>query len=198
MVSLKTLENEKKNVIKSFKPEEFEAYLKSLVNLYYESFLAQDKEKHLAVTKLIEEAVKVYETKYTNVKYNRLVYEVNKANELLTETLIDKHENEMKLSKQYLANNIGNCYGTLCSSNFVLEKLVECYSKEPSEVMLATIKEVADYMAFDLSEYVFYLNNDFKNLKRLEEVNEMFYNLSKFIEEEYSTYTNLLKKINSF
>ena len=198
MANINAIERQKKEIIKNFEPEEFEAYLKSLVSLYYETYLEQDREKHLATEKLIEEAVKVYETKYTNVKYNKLVYEVNKANELLTETLIDKHEKEMKLSKHFLANKVGNCYGTLCSSNFVLEKLVECYSKEPSEVMLATIKEVADYMAFDLSEYDYYLNNDFENLKRLEEVNEMFYNLSKFIAEEYSTYTNLLKKINSF
>lgn len=198
MVNINAIERQKKEIIKNFKPEEFESYLKSLVSLYYETYLEQDKEKHLAVNTLIEEAVNVYETKYSNVKYNNLVYQVNKANELLTETLIDKHEKEVNLSKHILADRIGNCYGILCSSNFVLEKLVECYSKEPSEDMLATIKEIVDYLDFDLFEYKYYLDNDFKNLKRLEEVNEMFYNLSKFIQEEYLTYTNLLKKINSF
>ena len=198
MVNINSIERQKKEIIKNFEPEEFEAYLKSLVSLYYETYLEQDKEKHLAVNTLIEDAVNVYETKYSNVKYNRLVYEVNKANELLTETLIDKHEKEVDLSKHILADRIGCCYGILCSSNFVLEKLVECYSKEPSENMLATIKEIVDYLAFDLFEYKYYLDNDFKNLKRLEEVNEMFYNLSEFIQEEYLTYSNLVKKINSF
>lgn len=92
MVNVNSIERDKQQIIKNFNPEEMEAYLKSLVNLYYESFLTQDKEKHLAVNNLIKEAVNVYETKYSNVKYNNLVYQVNKANELLTETLIEKEE----------------------------------------------------------------------------------------------------------
>lgn len=85
MVNVNSIERDKQQIIKNFNPEEFEAYLKSLVNLYYESFLTQDKEKHLAVNNLIEEAVNVYRDKYNNVKYNNLVYQVNKANKLLTE-----------------------------------------------------------------------------------------------------------------
>ena len=191
MANIKAIENAKKNVIKNFKPEEFEAYLKSLVNLYYESFLTQDREKHLAVSKLIEEAVKIYETKYTNTAYNRLVYEVNKANELLTETLIQKEE-LAKAGQYYLSEWYSDKIDYLIHNNVILKDLIEVYEKEPSEILLENTKHILSNIETDLIGTKFLLEEKElpENYPYLEDI--------EIIREFYSEFLKLQKKINSF
>ena len=150
MVNVNSIERDKQQIIKNFNPKEMEAYLKSLVNLYYESFLTQDKEKHLAVTKLIEEAVKIYEAEgYNNTSYNRLVYEVNKANELLTETLIEKEE-LAKAGKYFLSEYYSNKINYLIHNNVILKDLIEVYTEAPSEILLENIKHILGNISSDL------------------------------------------------
>ena len=73
MATIRSIKKEKQNIIKNFKPEEMTAYLENLVAIYYETFLEQDLEKHLAVNKLIEEAVELYEKAgYNNTSKNEL------------------------------------------------------------------------------------------------------------------------------
>ena len=177
MVSLKEIERTKTDIIKNFKPEEFEIYLKSLINLYYESFLIQDREKHLAVTKLIEEAVDVYETKYTNTAYNRLVYEVNKANDLLTETLIEKEE-LAKARRYFLSEYYSQKIYYLIHNNTILKDLIEVYEKEPSEILLENTKHIL--LEKEVPE-------DFPFIEDL-----------NIMKEFYSEFLELQKKINSF
>ena len=149
MVNVNSIERDKQQIIKNFNPEEMEAYLKSLVNLYYESFLTQDKEKHLAVNNLIKEAVNVYETKYSNVKYNNLVYQVNKANELLTETLIEKEE-IIESGKYFLSEYYHNKIKYLIHNNIILKDLIEVYTEAPSEILLKNTKHILGNISSDL------------------------------------------------
>ena len=191
MVNVNSIKRSKKQVIKNFNPEEFEAYLKSLVNLYYESFLTQDRKKHLAVNDLIEEAVNVYRDKYTNVKYNNLVYQVNKANELLTETLIEKEE-LAKAGNYFLAEYYSNKIMYLIHNNIILKDLIEVYEKEPSEILLENTKHILGNISSDLIGV--------KILLEEKEVPEdfPFKEDLEIIEEYYSEFLDLQKKINSF
>lgn len=191
MVNVATIERYKKQVIKNFNPEEFESYLKSLVNLYYESFLTQDRKKHLAVETLIKEAVNVYEDKYTNVKYNHLVYQVNKANEILTETLIEKEE-LANAGKYFLSEYYSNKINYLIHNNVILKDLIEVYEKAPSEILLENTKHILFNIESDLIETKFILEE--------KEVPEdfPFKEDIEILEEYYSEFLDLQKKINSF
>lgn len=191
MVNVNSIERNKQQIIKNFNPEEMEAYLKSLVNLYYESFLTQDKEKHLAVTKLIEEAVKIYEAEgYNNTSYNRLVYEVNKANELLTETLIEKEE-IAKAGKYFLSEFYSNQINYLIHNNVILKDLIEVYTEAPSEILLENTKHILGNISSDLVGIKILLEEDVPEDFPFKEDVEI-------IEEYYSKFLQLQKKINSF
>jgi len=192
MVNINSIEKEKKNIILNFKPEEFEAYLKSLVAIYYESFLVQDKEKHLTVTNLIEEAVDVYETKYSNTSYNRLVYEVNKANELLAETLEAKDKQEIELTKVIVENIYTNNIEKVIHDKLILESLVASYVKAPSEELASVVKDVLHLVESDLVGIKFLLENKVftENVVYAEEV--------KILKDYYSSVVDLAERINSF
>lgn len=190
MVNVNSIERDKQQIIKNFNPEEFEAYLKSLVNLYYESFLTQDKEKHLAVNNLIEEAVNVYRDKYTNVKYNNLVYQVNKANELLTETLIEKEE-IAKAGKYFLAEYYSNKINYLIHNNVILKDLIEVYTEAPSEILLENTKHILGNISSDLVGIKILLEEDVPEDFPFKEDVEI-------MEGYYSEFLQLQKKINSF
>ena len=191
MVNVSSIERDKQQIIKNFNPEEMEAYLKSLVNLYYESFLTQDKEKHLAVTKLIEEAVKIYEAEgYNNTSYNRLVYEVNKANELLTETLIEKEE-LAKAGKYFLSEYYSNKINYLIHNNVILKDLIEVYTEAPSEIALENTKHILGNISSDLVGIKILLEEDVpEDFPFIEDLEIM----KKF----YLEFLDLQKKINSF
>ena len=190
MANVNAIERQKKEIIKNFEPEEFEAYLKSLISLYYETFLEQNKEKHLATEKLIEEAVNVYETKYPNTSYNKLVYEVNKANELLTETLIKKSE-LAEAGKYYLSEWYSDKINFLIHNNVILKDLIEIYEKEPSEIALENTKHILGNIEAELIGTKFLLEKDVPEDYPFKEDLEI-------IEEYYSQFLKLQKKINSF
>lgn len=190
MVNVNGIKRNKKQIIKNFNPEEFEAYLKSLVNLYYESFLTQDRKKHLAVNTLIEEAVNVYKDKYTNVKYNSLVYQVNKANELLTETLIKKDE-LAKAGNYFLSEYYSNKIKYLIHNNVILKDLIEVYEKAPSEILLENTKHILGNISSDLIGIKILLEEDVPEDFPFKEDVEI-------IEEYYLEFLDLQKKINSF
>ena len=190
MANVNVIERQKKEIIKNFKPEEFEAYLKSLVSLYYEAYLNQDREKHLTAEKLIEEAVELYEVNYTNVKYNSLIYQVNKANELLRETLIKKDE-ILNSAKYFLAEYYSNKIDYLIHNNVVLKDLIEIYEKEPSEIALENTKHILGNIEAELIGTKFLLEKDVpKDYPFKEDI--------EIIEEYYSEFLKLQKKINSF
>lgn len=193
MANIKTIETEKKVVISRFKPEEMSAYLETLVNLYYESYLEQDLEKHLAVNKLIEEAVEVYErTGYTNTSKNELIFKLNKANELLGITLEEKDELKIELSKVIVENGLDEKINKIMFSNSILRRLIESYEKEPSGTLASTIKDVAFRVESELIGIKFLLKN------KHDIYNSIYAEEYEILAEEYSTFQDLQKKINSF
>ena len=130
MVNLKTLEKEKKNIIKNFKPEEMESYLKSLITVLYESFLEHDLDKCFSAKKLIEEATEIYIAEgYSNSLAMELQFRLAIANSFLVETLDSKEKNEVELSKVIVANAYDNDIMKLIHDNNILKSLLSSYEK---------------------------------------------------------------------
>lgn len=193
MANVNSIERQKKNIIRNFKPEEMTAYLETLVSLYYETFLEQDLEKHLAVNKLIEEAVELYEKEgYNNTSKNEVIFKLNKANELLGITLEEKDNLKVELSKVIVENGLDNKINSMMFSNSILKLLLESYEKEPSGTLASTIKEVAYRIK----------SHNFGTKLLLENKQEFYSSIYaeeyEILKEEYSTLEDLVKKINSF
>ena len=193
MVNISSIERQKKEIIRTFKPEEMSAYLETLVSLYYETFLEQDLEKHLAVNKLIEEAVELYEKEgYDNTSKNEVIFKLNKANELLGITLEEKDNLKVELSKVIVENGLDNKIKSIMFSNSILKLLLESYEKEPSGTLASTIKDVAYRME----------SHNFGTKLLLENKHEIYNSIYaeeyELLKEEYSTLEDLVKKINSF
>lgn len=193
MANVNSIERQKKDIIRKFKPEEMTAYLETLVSLYYETFLEQDLEKHLAVNKLIEEAVELYEKEgYSNTSKNEVIFKLNKANELLGITLEEKDNLKVELSKVIVENGLDNKINSMMFSNSILKLLLESYEKEPSGTLASTIKEVAYRIK----------SHNFGTKLLLENKQEFYSSIYveeyEILKEEYSTLEDLVKKINSF
>ena len=60
--------------------------------------------------------------------------------------------------------------------------------------MLETTKAITEDIALEVIE----INWLLEDVERTEKLRTVFSNVIGFIEEEYSTYSNLVKKINSF
>ena len=124
MVNLKSLENEKKDIIKNFKPEEMDSYITALVTILYESFLEKDFNKCSSVKKLIEEATEIYEAEgYENSLAVELKIRLTKANEVLAETLEAKDKQKVELYKIFVANAYDNNIMNLIHNNNILKSL---------------------------------------------------------------------------
>ena len=192
MATIRSIKKEKQNIIKNFKPEEMTAYLENLVAIYYETFLEQDLEKHLAVNKLIEEAVELYEKAgYNNTSKNELIFKLNKANELLGKSLEEKEKLKVDLSKVIVENGIENNINRIMFSNSILRRLIESYEEEPSGTLASTIKEAAYRIE----------SHNFGTKLLLEDRSEIYNSIYaeeyEILKEEYSTLEDLVKKSNS-
>ena len=192
MATIRSIEKEKQNIIKNFKPEEMSAYLETLVSLYYETYLEQDLEKHLEINKLIEEAVELYESiGYNNTSKNELIFKLNKANELLGVTITEKDSLKVEISKVIVETGLDNKINRIMFSNSILKLLLESYEKEPSGTLASTIKEAAYRIE----------SHNFGTKLLLEDRSEIYNSIYAeeydILKEEYSTLEDLVKKSNS-
>ena len=193
MANIKSLEADKRNILKNLDPVEMEAYIKKLISDLYEAFLLNDIETLKTSKELIEEATNVFKSEgYINSLSKELEFRLAKANEVLVETLESKKEAEITLSKLIVENNYFNYISSLSYSINILETLIEGYSKEPSEVMLATIKEVAVIVENHLTGIRFFISD-----KDLAE-NVVYAEELDLLKKYYSTYEDLATKINGF
>lgn len=193
MATIDSVEHKKKEIIRKFKPEEMTVYLESLTVLYYESYLEHDLEKHLAVSKLIKEAVELYEAEgYDNTSKNELIFKLNKANELLGITLEEKDKLKLELSKVIVENGLENYINRIMFSNSILRRLIESYEKEPSGTLASTVKDVAERVETELLGIKYLLTD------RPEVYTSDYAEEYEILAEEYSIFKNLQKKINSF
>lgn len=193
MANINSIERDKRNIIKNFSNEEMSTYLETLTVLYYESYLEQDLEKHLAVNKLIKEAVELYEAEgYNNTSKNELIFKLNKANELLGITLEEKDKLKLELSKVIVENGLENYINRIMFSNSILRRLIESYEKEPSGTLASTIKDIVERVETELLGIKYLLAN------RQEVYNSIYAEEYEILAEEYSIFQDSQKKINSF
>lgn len=193
MANINSIERDKRNIIKNFSNEEMSTYLETLTVLYYESYLEQDLEKHLAVNKLIKEAVELYEAEgYNNTSKNELIFKLNKANELLGITLEEKDKLKLELSKVIVESGLENYIDRIMFSNSILRRLIESYEKEPSGTLASTIKDVAFRVESELIGIKFLLKN------KHDIYNSIYAEEYEILAEEYSIFQDSQKKINSF
>lgn len=192
MVSLKSLENEKKDIIKNLKPYEMKAYINYNVNRLYEAYLEGNEEVALASKKNIEEATKLYEAKgYDNSLAIELNLRLAKANEVLVKTLEEKHEQEVELSKVIVATAYDNDIMKLIHDINILESLLTSYEKRPSEELASAMKDVLFIVESDLLGIKFLLEE-----KEITE-NKLYAEEVEILKDYYSTFESLQKKINS-
>ena len=193
MANINSIERDKRNIIKNFSNEEMSTYLETLTVLYYESYLEQDLEKHLAVNKLIKEAVELYEAEgYNNTSKNELIFKLNKANELLGITLEEKDKLKLELSKVIVENGLENYINKIMFSNSILRRLIESYEKEPSGTLASTIKDIVERVETELLGIKYLLDN------RQEVYNSIYTEEYEILAEEYSIFQDSQEKINSF
>ena len=193
MANINSIERDKRNIIKNFSNEEMSTYLETLTVLYYESYLEQDLEKHLAVNKLIKEAVELYEAEgYNNTSKNELIFKLNKANELLGITLEEKDKLKLELSKVIVEKGLENYIDRIMFSNSILRRLIESYEKEPSGTLASTIKDIVERVETELLGIKYLLDN------RQEVYNSIYAEEYEILAEEYSIFQDSQKKINSF
>ena len=193
MNNIKTIENEKKNIIKKFKPEEMEAYIKSLVAVLFESYLAQDFEKCSSAKQLIEEATDIFLAEgYSNALTKELEFRLEKAIEVLVEVLNDRDMQKIELSKVIVANSYDSKIKKVIHNNSILKSLIASYEKRPSEELALAVKDVLFIVESDLIGVKFLLEE-----KEITE-NSYFSEDVEILKEYYSQFLDLQKKINSF
>ena len=191
MVNTSSIERNKNKIIRKFKPEEMTAYLESLIVVYYQTFIEQDLEKHLAVSDLIKESVKIYEKEgYDNTEKNEIIFKLNKANELLGKTLEEKDKQKIELSKVIVENSQENYINILFFCNSILRRLLESYEKTPSEELASAVKDVAERVETEVIGIKFFLEN------KHEVYNSIYAEVYSIIEEEYLALEKQLKQIN--
>lgn len=193
MVSLRSIEQDKANIIKNLKPYEMKAYIQYNINRLYEAYLDGNEGIALASKRNIEEATKLYEAEgYTNSLAIELGLRLNKSNELLAETLVTKHEQEVELSKVIVANAYDNDITKVIHDVNILESLVASYEKRPSEELAVAIKDVVKLSESNLIGIKFLLEE-----KEFTE-NNVYAEDVKILADYYSQFLNLQQKINSF
>lgn len=192
-MNLDKINNTKKEIIRSFSPAEMEAYIKSLISNLYEAFINLDTDKALASKELIEEASSIYVNDgYSNTFTKELEFRLAKANECLINTLEEKNKTENLLHEEILTNLFTNQLEKLSYSNGILNILVSAYESEPTENLLAAVKEVHRLIEMELTITKCLLENNY--LVGLVDHKEKI----DLIRDSYNRYEKLATKINGF
>lgn len=192
MANINSIERDKKNIIKNFKPSEMDSYITALTTVLYESFLKKDFNKCSSIKKLIEEATEIYEAEgYSNSLAVELKIRLAKANEVLAETLDSKEKQELELTKIIVDNSYYNDIVKVIHDKSILESLLASYEKAPSEELASAIKDVLHLVESNLVGIKFLLEEkEFTgNTVYTEEV--------EILKEYYSSVEDLATKINS-
>lgn len=189
-VNLNQMNKERKELINNLKPYEMEAYLKSLISNLYEAYLEQDSEKALASKRLIEEATEIYLAEgYVNSFSKELEFRLAKANEVIVQVLEEKDKLEVNLSFKIVEDLYLNYIDNLKFYNYTLKLLVNIYEVESSEEVLSGIKNILERAEAEVIGIETLLEKSSEDA-----VPE----LTSMLEEHYSNFRNLARKINSF
>ena len=192
MANINSIERDKKNIIKNFKPSEMDSYITALTTVLYESFLKKDFNKCFSIKKLIEEATEIYEAEgYSNSLAIELKIRLAKANEVLAETLDSKENQEIELTKIIVDNSYYNDIVKVIHDKSILESLLASYEKAPSEELASAIKDVLHLVKSNLVGIKFLLEE-----KEFTE-NTVYTEEVEILKEYYSSVEDLATKINS-
>jgi hypothetical protein len=167
------------------------AYIKYNVDRLYEAYLDGNEEIALASKRNIEEATSLYESKgYTNSLAIELGLRLDKANDVLVDTLEAKQEQEVELYKIIVANSYDNYIAKVIHDNIILESLIASYEKRPSEELAVAIKDVAYLSESNLIGVKYFLE------KKSASEDNIFSEDVKILKDYYSTFEDLVTKIN--
>lgn len=130
MVTSYKLDSERKKFIKSLEPSEMTKYMKSLINILYDSFLEHKEETALNSKRLIEEATNIFKSEgYANCDAIELSMRVQKSNEVLVKILTEKDKQELELSEFIIELSYQRVYGQLYFYNHILGIVLGSYEK---------------------------------------------------------------------
>lgn len=184
--------NEK--IIRNFKPEEMESYMKILIAKLYGYFLNQDKEKALKCKSNIEEATNIYLSEgYDNSLSKELEFRLAEANKRLIEALTEKTNLEYSIAELIYIQ----LYEKISFLNRIMETLITLQEKEPSEETTILINGVFDEIGTEINKIGELLTDTLEEDTPEEAIVDELLELD-LIKKEFDTMDILSKKIKSY
>lgn len=184
--------NEK--IIRNFKPEEMESYMKILIAKLYGYFLNQDKEKALKCKSNIEEATNIYLSEgYDNSLSKELEFRLAEANKRLIEALTEKTNLEYSIAELIYIQ----LYEKISFLNRIMETLITLQEKEPSEETTILINGVFDEIGTEINKIGELLTDTLEEDTPEEAIVDELLELD-LIKNEFETMDILSKKIKSY
>ena len=184
--------NEK--IIRNFKPEEMESYMKILIAKLYGYFLNQDKENALKCKSNIEEATNIYLSEgYDNTLSKELEFRLSEANKRLVEVLAEKSNLEYSIAELIYIQ----LYERISFLNRIMETLITLQEKEPSEETTILINGVFDEIGTEINKIGELLTDTLEEDTPEEAIVDELLELD-LIKNEFETMDILSKKIKSY
>lgn len=184
--------NEK--IIRNFKPEEMESYMKILIAKLYGYFLNQDKENALKCKSNIEEATNIYLSEgYDNTLSKELEFRLAEANKRLVEVLAEKSNLEYSIAELIYIQ----LYEKISFLNRIMETLITLQEKEPSEETTILINGVFDEIGTEINKIGELLTDTLEEDTPEEAIVDELLELD-LIKNEFETMGILSKKIKSY
>lgn len=184
--------NEK--IIRNFKPEEMESYMKILIAKLYGYFLNQDEENALKCKSNIEEATNIYLSEgYDNTLSKELEFRLAEANKRLVEVLAEKSNLEYSIAELIYIQ----LYEKISFLNRIMETLITLQEKEPSEETTILINGVFDEIGTEINKIGGLLTDTLEEDTPEEAIVDELLELD-LIKNEFETMDILSKKIKSY
>lgn len=184
--------NEK--IIRNFKPEEMESYMKILIAKLYGYFLNQDKENALKCKSNIEEATNIYLSEgYDNTLSKELEFRLAEANKRLVEVLAEKSNLEYSIAELIYIQ----LYEKISFLNRIMETLITLQEKEPSEETTILINGVFDEIGTEINKIGELLTDTLEEDTPEEAIVDELLELD-LIKNEFETMDILSKKIKGY
>lgn len=184
--------NEK--IIRNFKTEEMESYMKILIAKLYGYFLNQDKENALKCKSNIEEATNIYLSEgYDNTLSKELEFRLAEANKRLVEVLAEKSNLEYSIAELIYIQ----LYEKISFLNRIMETLITLQEKEPSEETTILINGVFDEIGTEINKIGELLTDTLEEDTPEEAIVDELLELD-LIKNEFETMDILSKKIKSY
>lgn len=184
--------NEK--IIRNFKPEEMESYMKILIAKLYGYFLNQDEENALKCKSNVEEATNIYLSEgYDNTLSKELEFRLAEANKRLVEVLAEKSNLEYSIAELIYIQ----LYEKISFLNRIMETLITLQEKEPSEETTILINGVFDEIGTEINKIGELLTDTLEEDTPEEAIVDELLELD-LIKNEFETMDILSKKVKSY